>query len=46
MLIVNEEGKIKKLPINEKATEIFIDAHGLVDIIVGDVVLADTKEIR
>ena len=35
----NEEGKLKGLPINTKATEIFQKAHGPVDVIVGDVVV-------
>lgn len=35
----NEEGKFKRLPINERATKLFKEAHRSTDIIVGDVVV-------
>jgi len=44
-LVVNEEGKLKGLPINEKACAL-TPAHAAVgDLIVGDVVLAEAGEI-
>jgi len=35
----NEEGKLTLLPLNEKATKLFQDARGPVDVIFGDVVV-------
>lgn len=48
LMVVNEEGKLKGLGINHKATEIYLDAMPVmvVDIIVGDVLVCDKKEIR
>lgn len=48
LMIVNEEGKLNGLGINHKATEIYLDAMPVmvVDIIVGDVLVCDKKEIR
>ncbi len=45
LLVLDEEGKCKNKPVNEKATAL---TRGIVaddDLIVGDVVLADDKEI-
>lgn len=42
-LIVDEEGKLKDLPINKEATELVI-ASGMNDVIVGDVILANHEE--
>ena len=44
VLIVNEEGKLKNLPINELATAMFQRVHGEIDVIVGDVVVANIIE--
>lgn len=40
-MVVNEEGKLKNLPLNEKATELFNST----DYIVGDVLVCSRKEI-
>lgn len=43
-MVINEEGKLKDLPLNEKATEmarIFAE-----DYIVGDVIIAEKGEIK
>lgn len=42
-LIVDEEGKLKDLPVNKEATELVI-AAGMNDVIVGDVILANHEE--
>jgi hypothetical protein len=42
-LIVNEDGKAKRLPPNEKATKLWM--WNGTDILVGNVVLCDKKEI-
>lgn len=38
-MYVNEEGKILRLPINAKATELWAASFGATDIICGDVIL-------
>ena len=43
MIVINEEGKINELPINEKATELYIYSES--DLIVGDVLICDENEI-
>lgn len=45
-LVLNEEGKLNGLEINQKATEIFQKHYGATDLIVGDVLLADVGEVR
>jgi hypothetical protein len=42
-LIVNEEGKLMGLPVNEEATRLY--EYGDHDVIVGDVVVAEYGEI-
>ena len=42
VLIVNEEGKIDGLPINDKAT-IIVNEDGIYDTIVGNALLIETK---
>ena len=42
-MVINEEGKINELPINQKATDIYL--HGNFDFIVGDVVVCNSNEI-
>ena len=45
ILVVNEEGKLRDLPINEQATRIYFAAHGMSDVLVGDVLVCHTSEI-
>jgi hypothetical protein len=42
-MVINEEGKINELPINQKATDLYL--HGNFDFIVGDVVVCNSNEI-
>lgn len=44
VLVVNEEGKLKNLPINHKAT-LMAKSDWIQDIIVGDVIFADSEDI-
>ena len=45
VMILNEEGKIRGLPINYSATQIWIDRFGVSsDVILGDVVLMNKEE--
>lgn len=44
LMVVNEEGKLRGLPVNKRATEIALK-NGIHDIIVGDVVLCNPDEI-
>lgn len=44
-LIMNEEGKLKSLPMNERATEIWLaNFPNFPDVIVGDVVIAGSYD--
>ena len=45
MIILDEEGKLKDLPYNEKATEI-ADIIRYGDVIVGDVILCDVNQLK
>lgn len=45
MLIVNEEGKLKSLPINIPATVLYQDLCHTTDVIVGDAILANKGEV-
>jgi hypothetical protein len=45
MMIVNEEGKLNGLPLNEKATGLLWMLGGL-DYIVGDVLLCDQDQVK
>lgn len=38
-MVVNEEGKLKRLPVNVIATKIFSSSFGAYDVIAGDVLL-------
>jgi len=42
VMVVNEEGKLDGLPINEKATELY----GSIDTIVGDVMIINRNQIK
>jgi len=44
-LICNEEGKLQGLPLNVIATKLWIDYYGGADLIVGDVIITDSKEL-
>lgn len=46
ILIVNEEGKINKLPFNESATELWKKYCGITDYIVGNALLCNSDEVR
>lgn len=45
ILIVNEEGKLRKLPFNREATNLFWEDRGGSDVIVGDAVLCTLAEM-
>ena len=42
-MVINEEGKINDLPLNEKATELYIYSES--DFILGDVLICNENEI-
>lgn len=44
--IMDEEGKLKGKPINEKATALFRKHHNTEDTLVGDVLLCNNNEIE
>lgn len=44
-MVMNEEGKLMSLPINEKATALFRHHNGGQDYIVGDAIVLETKYI-
>jgi hypothetical protein len=46
LLVCNEEGKLKNLPLNEKATQIWEAVYGKTDQIVGNIILAKQGEIE
>ena len=45
IIVLNDEGKLQGLPVNEKATEIFRDTYPTTDFIVGDVLICDSKMV-
>lgn len=45
IMVINEEGKLADLPVNEKATEFYIEANGFDDYIVGDVLVCDNNMV-
>lgn len=45
-MVVDEEGKIKNKPLNEKATKMVREILLTVDYIVGDVLICDDSEIK
>lgn len=45
IMVINEEGKLADLPVNEKATEFYIEANGFDDYIVGDVLVCDSSMV-
>lgn len=46
IMVVNEDGKLRKLPVNQKATEIYFNAFNYPDIIVGDVLLCNANQVE
>lgn len=48
LMIINEEGKCEHVnaPMNQKATEIFMDAFGPYDIICGNVLVCDINQVQ
>jgi len=46
MMIINEEGKLNRLPVNLKATRIFKSTQQTFDYIVGNVLLCKSKHIK
>lgn len=47
IMVLNDEGKLNGLPINEEATKLFRTAYkGTNDYIVGDVLVCDTKMVE
>ncbi|MFA5934943.1 MAG: DUF3846 domain-containing protein [Candidatus Paceibacterota bacterium] len=46
IMVVDEEGKIKNKPVNYAATAIFQAKYGNSDIIVGDVLLCKSSQIK
>lgn len=45
IMVINEEGKLADLPINENATEIYNEFDGFYDYIVGDVLVCDSNMV-
>lgn len=45
-MVVNEEGKLKMLPVNETATRLYRKARYTDDVIVGNALLCNQTEIR
>lgn len=45
LMVINEEGKLRKLPFNQKATEIALE-NSVIDAIVGDVLICMSNEIK
>jgi hypothetical protein len=45
IMVVNEEGKLADLPINENATELYNEADDFYDYIVGDVLVCDSSMV-
>lgn len=45
ILVINEEGKLEGLKLNAKATELYQQAHGPVDVIVGNALYCDTGQV-
>jgi hypothetical protein len=45
-MVLNEEGKLEGLPINDVATNIWVKNFGQTDYIVGNVLIADNTQIN
>ena len=46
LMIVNEEGKLDGLPFNKKATDYVVNDGKYIDVIVGNVLVCDSKEVK
>ena len=46
LMIVNEEGKIIGAPMNNKATDIFVQSFGVFDIVCGNVLVCDSNQVE
>ena len=46
IMVVNEDGKLRGLETNVEATRIYYNAFGYQDIIVGDVLLCDSNQVK
>lgn len=46
IMVINEEGKLENLPLNEQATAIYQKQVYEGDVIVGDVLICKDKEVR
>lgn len=46
IMVINEEGKLIDLPVNETATDLFQEQYGHGDYIVGDVLIAQYEQIE
>lgn len=46
IMVVNEDGKLRELETNVEATRIYYNAFGYQDIIVGDVLLCDSNQVK
>ena len=44
-MIINEEGKLKNLDVNSKASEMYLDLHDVKDLIVGKAIVFKNFEI-
>jgi hypothetical protein len=45
-MIINEEGKLKNLDVNSKASEMYLDLHDVKDLIVGKAIVFKNFEIE
>ena len=43
LLVINEEGKLHRLPVNDRATELYDNPN---DVVVGDVLVCGRKDIK
>lgn len=46
IMVINEEGKIHHLGINHEATKLFHECYGGWDVIVGDVLICKSDEVK
>lgn len=46
IMVINEDGKLRELKENAKATDIYLNAFGYPDVIVGDVLICDANQVE
>lgn len=46
LMVLNEEGKLIGAPMNNNATDIFVQSFGVFDIVVGNVLVCNDNEIE